>query len=91
MPKKNQKRQLNNLRSSADYFEPLLRARYVRAMKTLQGRLSVDFLATLIANNPDQVITREVLDDALKPLVKIVTDAFNRGGRHGMEHLEDVL
>lgn len=80
--------------ASADYYEPLLRARFVRAMKGVQKTVTINRLAQAIAANPrtaHEVIPDLQIEEALAPLTKVITDAYMRGGKLGADHVRDVL
>lgn len=79
---------------SADYYEPLLRARFVRGMKAVQKAVLINTLAQAIAANPrtaHEVVNDMVVADALKPMAKVITDAYMRGGKLGADHVREVL
>lgn len=86
---------VKKLHESADYYEPLLRARFVRGMKALQQSVSINELAlALAARNPKQalaLITRVMITAELQSTKKVLRDAFMRGGKVGAEHVRAVL
>lgn len=79
--------------SSADYYEPLFRARYVRAMKQLQKSISINDLAMSMGNAKQaaSMVPRSAIVKAMEPLRKVLRDAFMRGGRLGADHMKDLL
>lgn len=80
--------------SSADYYEPLLRARFVRAMKKLQKETSINQLALAIPHlkrTQHQVVDRKAIEAALEPLRKVIRDAYMRGGKLGAAHLKALI
>lgn len=81
------------LHASANYFEPLFRARFVRAMKQLQKDTSINHLAMSMGNSRQakELIPRSAIIKALAPLRKVLRDSFIRGGKVGAEHVKDVL
>lgn len=72
---------------AADYYEPLLRAKFVRGMKALKNRVSTDAIARAIAagQKNKRVLPDGAVDDALKDTSKVVKDAFNHGGKLAAE------
>lgn len=79
--------------SSADYFEPLFRAHFVRAMRRLQSSVNQDKLTLQLSrkDKTDDVLTLAEIEAAMAPLRKVFEDAFRRGGHLGAEHLTELL
>lgn len=90
MPKPPNQRALH---TSANYYEPLFRARFARAMKQVQKQTSINTLAMSMGNakQAKDLIPRAVLIKALAPLRKIIRDAYMRGGKVGVEHVKHTL
>jgi len=85
-----QPKEIKLVHGSADYFEPLLRARFVRAMKEVQSQVSINTLAMSMGNvrQARDVVSRALIERSLnKALKKVLKDAFMRGGKLGAEHL----
>jgi len=89
-----QPKEIQIVHASADYYEPLFRARFVRAMKKLQVETSVTALAATLGNAKQarNIIPRKKIEEALTQSVKkVLRDAFMRGGKLGAEHVKDLL
>lgn len=90
-----QPEEIKIVHAAADYYEPLFRARFVRAMKTVQKQVSINNLAVSIASNARQAkdaIPRKIIIDALnKEAKKVIRDAFMRGGKLGADHVHSTL
>lgn len=87
-------KEIKALHSSADYFEPLFRAAFVRAMKKVQKSTSINQVALSMATTGarTEVVPRKVIEDAVRPFVtKIIRDAMRRGGKLGAQHLTNLL
>lgn len=81
------------LHKAADYYEPLFRTRFVRAMKNLQSRVSINQLAILMGD-PRQVKravpNRNDVATAIESTSKVFKDAFGRGGKLGAERIRKL-
>lgn len=89
-----QPKEIRVLHASADYYEPLFRARFVRAMKEVQRKVSINSLALSMGNlrQAKDLIPRQLLQDTLsKACKKVLRDAYMRGGKLGAEHVKDLL
>lgn len=88
-----QPKEIQVVHASADYYEPLLRARFVRAMKKLQLQTSINQLALSLTSvtNAQSVIPTSSVEAALVPLKKVLIDAYMRGGKLGAAHLVEML
>jgi hypothetical protein len=80
------------LHKSADYYEPLFRARFVRAMKALQKRTSINHLAMVMANKRQAkaIIPKAQIQLALVPAAKVIKDAVMQGGKIGAKRVQDL-
>lgn len=78
---------LNLVHTAADYYEPLMRARFVRAMKALRKTVSVDDIARAIRLRQPNFIPRAAIEKALAPCANVVRDAVMRGGQLGAERV----
>lgn len=78
---------------SADYYEPLFRARFVRSMKALRQTVSRTAIQMAVARQRavKDVIPRSDIIKALAPAEKVLRDAFRRGGQLGAEHVKKTL
>ena len=87
-----QPQEIRVVHASADYYEPLLRARFVRAMKAVQRQTPINSLALSMANarQAKNTIPKAVLEQALEPLKKVIRDAYMRGGKLGADHLRKL-
>jgi len=85
-------KELARIRRTSDHYERLFRARFVRAMKDFQRRLSRERVAAAMSNRKlaEQVITAE-LDAALAPLADIFVRAYMSGGEIGAEHVREIV
>lgn len=89
-----QPKEITLVHRSADYYEPLFRARFVRAMKSVQKQTSINALALSMASlrHAASQIPKEKLEEALTKGVKtIIRDAFMQGGKLGAEHVRSAL
>ncbi|HUW57081.1 MAG TPA: hypothetical protein VMZ92_10630 [Planctomycetota bacterium] len=74
-----------DLHKAADYFEPLLRVRFIRAMKAIQASVGINALALSIGN-PRQaanLVSRDAVVKAMGPVMKVIRDSLRHGGRLG--------
>lgn len=78
------------IHKAADYYEPLFRANFVRAIKRMRSSLTIASLARAIQQRHPQVLSRQVIQQALAPAEKIVRDAVRRGGQLGAERLRKL-
>jgi hypothetical protein len=62
---------------AADYFERLLRAKVVKALKSLRRR--------------GVSVTRADIQKALKPAVHVIKDAVRAGGRIGATRVKETV
>jgi hypothetical protein len=88
-----QKQEQKAVHSSADYFEALFRARFVKAMKQLQKQTSINALAVAMHNlrSATQMVDRKALEKALSRYDLFVIQAFMRGGKLAAQHVKDML
>lgn len=92
-----QPQEIRIVHASADYYEPLLRARFVRGMQKLQEQASINKLAMALSSGnlrqASSMVTpsRVTIEQVLMPLKKVLIDAFMRGGKLGADHLMDML
>lgn len=88
-----QPHEIQVVHASADYYEPLFRARFVRAMKLLQAQTSINSLAMSMGNvrQATDLIPRSAITKALEPTKKVIRDAYRRGGRLGADHLKELF
>lgn len=81
------------LHKAADHYEPLLRKQFVRAMKLLQKRVSINQLAILMGD-PRQVRrvipSRKDVAAAIEPASKVFKSAFIKGGKLGAERIKKL-
>lgn len=75
---------------AADYYEPLFRARFVRAMKALRKSISVEDIARAIRLKQPTVVPRSTLEKALAPCANVVRDAVRRGGQIGANRVREL-
>lgn len=78
---------------AADYYEPLFRARVMRAMKAVRAAVSINHLAMSMGNahQAASAVPRKEIEAALQPASRVITDAFNQGGKIGAEKVKKVL
>ncbi len=92
--KKDQTTLQKSLHVSADYFEPLFRAKLYRAFKQVQSQTSINALAMAMGNlrQAKDTIPRNALEDAITSAVKrVLIDSFTRGGKLGAVHVKESL
>lgn len=79
--------------ASADYFEALFRARFVKVMKQLQKDVPINRVALGLHNTKarTQVVPRSTIEAALAPLKQVIIDTYRRGGKLGAVHVKNVL
>lgn len=84
---------MKNVNQSADYFEPLLRGRVVRAMKQLRDQVSINDLAMAMGNarQATALVTAKAIREALAPTAKVMKDAVRQGGRIGAEKVRKAV
>lgn len=70
---------------AADYYEPLIRARIVRALKSVRKSVSINDLAMAMGNAKQaaSLLPRKTIENALAPAAKVVHDARMQGGKIG--------
>jgi hypothetical protein len=90
--KRHQKHQ-KLVHGSADYYEALFRARYVRALRQLQKDTSIGKLAGSLNRSS---LKRPKLDEAalmkaMEPVKQALIAAFMRGGKLGAAHVKATL
>jgi len=87
------KRHQKTVLSSADYYESLFRARYVRALRQLQKDTSINKLAASLnrssLNRPK--LDADALAKAMEPVKQALIAAFMRGGKLGAVHVKDIV
>lgn len=81
-------KQLEAVHAAADYYEPLFRARFARAMKAVRKTVSVEDIARAIRLRQPTIIPRAVFEKALVPCANVVRDAVVRGGQLGAEKVK---
>lgn len=88
-----QPKEIRVVHASADYYEALFRARFVKVMKKLQSTVSINALALSMGNvrQAQSIVTRAEILKALMPLKKILADSFMKGGRIGADHVKETL
>lgn len=94
MPTQFSKTQQRAVHGSADYYEALFRARFVRALKRLQQQTSINQLAMALQNSNSIAypgVDRKAIAAAIAPLQKVIVQAFMRGGKHGASHVKATL
>lgn len=77
---------------AADYYEPLLRVRIVRAMKAIRASVSINDLAMSMGNAKQaaQLVPVAKLKVALAPAAKVVRDAVRQGGKIAAERVRKL-
>lgn len=75
---------------AADYYEPLLRARFVRAMKELRRNITVEDIARAIQLRQPVVVPRSTIEKALAKCVNVIKDAVMHGGKLGADRLRKL-
>jgi len=88
-----QPQEIKVVHASADYYEALFRARFVKSMRLLQSQTSLSALAMAMGSvrRGTNLVQREELIKALEPAKKVLVDAFMRGGKLGAEHVKKAL
>lgn len=74
---------------AANYYEPLFRARFVRAMKALRASIRIQDIALAIAHKNPHLLTLQITDK-LAPASLVVRDAVNQGGKIGAEKVRKL-
>lgn len=93
MPPRPQKsKEWKQVHASADYYEALFRARFVRAMRKVREQTSINELAMLMGNKRQvkDVIPRARILEALGPCETVVKDALVKGVRLGTQKVNDL-
>lgn len=75
---------------AADYYEPLLRARFVRAMKALRATITVAEIARAIQLRQTVVVPRATIDKTMAKCANVVHDAVLHGGTLGAERVRKL-
>lgn len=88
MPKQREPGVYREVHRAADYYEALLRVRFVKQMKAARGKVDQRRLADAIAaKDPGKalaiVMKSTNLPSLMRPVEKIVRDAFMKGGKVG--------
>ena len=78
----------------ADVLEPRIERAYLKTIRTLRSRISINALAMLIAEkNPETgavLLSETDVTDTLVPASNIVRDSVLRGGRIGATEVNKV-
>lgn len=92
MPKR-LKAQVKAVDVSAAYFEKLFRSRFVKTMKQVQKKVSINKLAISmhLTHTSRDTIPRQLIEEALQQLKPIIVQAYMKGGRLGAQHVVSVL
>lgn len=75
---------------AADYYEPLFRARFVRAMMALRKKVSVRDIARALQTRQTSVIHSDEIKSVLAPCESVIKDAVQRGGNIGAQRVRDL-
>lgn len=75
---------------AADYYEPLLRARFVRAMKALRATITVEDIARAIQLRQTTVVPRSTIEKVLAKCANVVRDAVMQGGKLGADRVRKL-
>lgn len=81
------------LHKSADRFEPRFRKIFVRAMLSLQRKVSLNDLAIRIMQGKREtppIASRKAIEKEIEVTGMVVKDAFRRGGKLGAERIHKV-
>jgi len=91
MPRQSQ--EIKVVHASADYYEALCRARFVKAMRLLQSQTSLSALAMALVSvrRGSNLVDRAEIIKALEPMKQVMIDAFMRGGKLGADHVKKAL
>lgn len=76
--------------NAANYYEPLMRVKIVRAIKALRKTLTLQHMVTSMQSG-GAIVPRKQLEQALQPAAKVMRDAFNHGGKVGATRVNEVL
>lgn len=72
-----------NIHKAADYFEPLLRVRIVRALKALRASVRVKDITIALSHKAPALVVLHVNAKDFAPAIKVVRDAIRQGGKLG--------
>lgn len=78
---------------AADYFEALLRARFVKAMKAARGKVDQRALTDAIAEKDAGkalTIVSKAFPSLMRPVEKVIKDAVMKGGKVGAEAVRNL-
>ena len=89
------KKEFREVHRAADKFEAQLEARFARAVKKLQESIAINDLALSIANGHSidmimKLFPTTYVKDTLSPLGTTTKAAFIKGGRLGVDQLNDA-
>lgn len=93
MSKKRLPHEFAAIHKAADYYEPLLRARLVRAFKLIRSGVSINALAMSMGNvrQAGDLIPRKKIEAAFAPAARVVYDAVGQGGKIGAAKIDRML
>lgn len=75
---------------AADYYEPLMRSKFVKAIKALRKRVTLQQIV-MAMQTKTPIIPRSQLEEALKPAAKVIHDAVMYGGKLGAVKVNEVI
>lgn len=90
---KRQAHEFAAIHKAADYYEPLLRARIVRALKAIRAGVSINALAMSMGNatQAGDMIPRKKIEAALASASNVIKDAVGQGGKIGAAKVVKLL
>lgn len=92
MPKQRNPSVYGEVHRAADYFEALLRARFVKQMKEARKKVDQRALADAIAEKDAGkalAIVSTPLPSVMRPIQKVIKDAVMKGGKVGAQMVRD--
>lgn len=95
MPKQRSPNVYKEVHRAADYFEPLLRARFVKQMKEARKKVDQRALADAIAaKDPAKaltvIMTSTNLPALMRPIQKVLQDSVMKGAKVGAEMVRSL-
>lgn len=75
---------------AADYYEPLMRSKFVIGIKALRKRITLQHIV-LAMQTKTPIVQRKQLEEALAPAAKVIRDAVMYGGKLGEVKVNEVL
>lgn len=81
------------LHEAADQYERQFRALFVKSMKALQAKVSINDLALRIMQQKRQapsLVSSRVIADAIEPAAKVLQNAIHRGSKLGVDHIQKI-